>query len=178
MVPIRDAFIDSDMDKISALEIKLGEVIPPELAKKISKSVGDLVIKGYDAQYAQNGGKVKCELAEKAQHQDAIDKIEKLNKGWVIVANYVDKALLNRSLLLLQEKIKFFTEQTEEILAESMKELKEQLSERLGEQNIQNLFAPVTLKKGRRVVLPDNVFNLSVEGAKIIMEEKKIRERC
>jgi ribosome biogenesis GTPase A len=176
MVPIRDAFIDSDTDKISSLEIKLGEVIPPQLSKDICRAITNMVMKGYDEQYAQNGRTVKCEVAEKAKYQNDIDKVEMLNTRWQIVADHVDKALLNRSLLLLQEKIKFFTEQTEEILAESVKELKEQLSGRLGEQNIQNLFAPITFKKGRRVVLPDNVFNLSVEGAKIIMEEKKIQE--
>ncbi|MHC6201876.1 dynamin family protein [Breznakiellaceae bacterium SP9] len=158
MLPIRDALLDGD--KLALLEQVLGDSVPKELARSIVWAVIRLIQNGYLLEDAQKGRELECRADEEAKYQGAIDKIKLLNKSWEHLAGFVGKALLARSQFLLQEKLNFFGERTEEILHASMSGLAEELKKELGKENVEGLLSPVTLQKKREITLPYKVFDI------------------
>ena len=171
MVPIRDALVSGDVAQLDELEITLEKVVPKELARNITRMANQLLIKGY-AKYAAEGGKVECRFDQQEQHSQEIEELKAIEKRRLELAGYVDRAMLCRSQLLLQERINFFQDVIQDIIRRSMQDLASQFHNRVQGIDVQSMLVPLDSVKRRQIDLPGNIFSkITIEKAEDILRQ-------
>jgi GTPase SAR1 family protein len=176
MVPIKNALVAADADRLDDLELSLEKVVPKELARNIRRMTNNLLLKGY-GRYAEEGKTFECRNDEKEKHTEEINELEGLEKRRLDLAGYVDQAMLARSKLLLQERMNFFQEITGNVIRKSMEAVRSRLREKMqGAADIQDMFGSIE-SKPCQIDLPGNVFSkISISDAVKIMQ-KTVREK-
>jgi GTPase SAR1 family protein len=175
MVPLRDALVSDDAAQIDELEITLEKAVPKELARKITCMAKQLLIKGY-GEYAKTGKKFQCRADQKEQHSPEIEKLQALDKRRLDLAGYVDKALLGRSKLLLQERLIFFEDAAQGIIQRSMQVLASQFQNRMQGADVHSMFVPLNMKR-HQINLSGDVFSkITIANAEEILR-KTVTER-
>jgi len=171
MMPIRNALIANDVDKLEELETCLAKVVPALLASNIKRAATNLLLKGY-GDYAKNGNHFECRLDKRYKHEEEITRLEEIEKRRMALAGYVDNALLARSKLLLQEKLGLFQEITDGMIDDSMQKLARELGQKVAGFDAAGAFAKVEVRK-HTIDLPGNVFSkITIEEAGRVMTKK------
>jgi GTPase SAR1 family protein/uncharacterized protein YecA (UPF0149 family) len=171
MVPIRDALIESDADagKLDKLERILSESIPPNLASDIRRMTTHLLTRDY-GRYAEKGHTLQCRIEEKDSKAEEIQRLQEIDKRRRDLAGYVDRALLSRSKLLLQKKLNYFQNVTQDIIQEAMISLTEHFLDQVSGINTKSMFVPKAVTS-KNINLPDDVFSkITIEQADKLMK--------
>jgi hypothetical protein len=136
-----------------------------------------LLLKGY-GDHAKKGKNFQCRNDQKDSdgNKEKIRELKEIDKRRMDLAGYVDRAMLSRSQLLLQEKIIYFQDVTNDIIQKSMKSLAKKFEDQIEGLNMNSIFAPIPVKN-RNMDLPGNVFSkITIEKAEKVMT-KTVQEQ-